>query len=174
MVVLFSRPVPDLIPFILYYTCFSIIGQRLANHCSRFWSLLDPSKHKTFVQHLYNVGPTSSTLVQRCINVIQMFCVCFTYCLAGTSADPLIYTDNLIHSPGNRAAQSPAWRLLSTSRLDMTYLSSLSIFCSYTYVRLFAVFNPFNSGIDFRRHILTSTDNPRTKRIKKCIMAVDP
>ena len=35
----------------------------------------DPSKHKTFVQHLYNVGPTSSTLVQHCAIVIQMFCV---------------------------------------------------------------------------------------------------
>ena len=34
-----------------------------------------PSKHKTFVQHLYNVGPTSSTLDQQCINVIQFFCV---------------------------------------------------------------------------------------------------
>ena len=36
-----------------------------------------PSKHKTFVWHLYNVGPTSSTLVQHCTNVIQMFCVCW-------------------------------------------------------------------------------------------------
>ena len=35
-----------------------------------------PSKHKTFVQHLYNIGPTSSTLVQLCTNVIQMFCDC--------------------------------------------------------------------------------------------------
>ena len=34
-----------------------------------------PSKHKTFVQHLYNVGPTSSTLDQQCIKVIQFFCV---------------------------------------------------------------------------------------------------
>ena len=37
------------------------------------WSI--PSKHKTFVWHLYNVGPTSKTLGRRCINVIQMFCV---------------------------------------------------------------------------------------------------
>ena len=35
------------------------------------------SKHKTFVYHLYNVGPTSSTLVQHCTNVIQMFRVCW-------------------------------------------------------------------------------------------------
>ena len=34
-----------------------------------------PSKHKTFLTHLYNVGPTSATLVQHCINVIQMCCV---------------------------------------------------------------------------------------------------
>ena len=37
--------------------------------------LVDSSKYKTFVQHLYNVGPTSSTLGRRCINVVQMFCV---------------------------------------------------------------------------------------------------
>ena len=36
-----------------------------------------PSKHKTFVQHIYNVGPTSSTLVQHSINIIQMFCACW-------------------------------------------------------------------------------------------------
>ena len=30
-------------------------------------------RHKTFVYHLYNVGPTSKTLGRRCINVIQMF-----------------------------------------------------------------------------------------------------
>ena len=36
-----------------------------------------PSKHKTFLYHLYKVGPTSSTLVQHCTNVIQMFRVCW-------------------------------------------------------------------------------------------------
>ena len=30
---------------------------------------------KTFVKHLYNVGPTFLTLVQHCMNIIQMFCV---------------------------------------------------------------------------------------------------
>ena len=35
-----------------------------------------PRKYKTFVWHLYNVGPASKTLDRRCINVIQMFCVC--------------------------------------------------------------------------------------------------
>ena len=35
-----------------------------------------PSKQKTFVEHLYNVGPTSKTLGRHCTNVIQMFCVC--------------------------------------------------------------------------------------------------
>ena len=39
--------------------------------------LAGPSEDKTFVGHLYNVGPTSSTLVRHCINVIQMFCVCW-------------------------------------------------------------------------------------------------
>ena len=36
-----------------------------------------PSKHKTFVEHLYNVGATSQTLGRRCTNVVQMFCVCW-------------------------------------------------------------------------------------------------
>ena len=31
----------------------------------------------SFVQHLYNAGPTSKTLDRRCINVVQMFCVCW-------------------------------------------------------------------------------------------------
>ena len=36
-----------------------------------------PRKHKTFVYNLYNVGPTSKTLDRRCVNVIQMFYVCW-------------------------------------------------------------------------------------------------
>ena len=36
-----------------------------------------PSKHKTFVYHLCNVGPTSKTLGRRCINVMQMFFACW-------------------------------------------------------------------------------------------------
>ena len=41
------------------------------------WALYDigPSKNKPFAQHLYNVEPTSATLFQHCINVVQMFCV---------------------------------------------------------------------------------------------------
>ena len=38
-----------------------------------------PAKTKHFVQHLYNVGPTSSTLVQHCTNVIQMICLYWVY-----------------------------------------------------------------------------------------------
>ena len=34
-----------------------------------------PIKHETFVKHLHSVGPTSSTLVQHCTHVMQMFCV---------------------------------------------------------------------------------------------------
>ena len=44
---------------------------------SVFHQLEVPSKHKTFVKHLYNVGPASETLGRRYINVIQMFCVCW-------------------------------------------------------------------------------------------------
>ena len=36
---------------------------------------VSPSKHKTFLKHLYNVGSTSSTLDQHCTNVIQILCV---------------------------------------------------------------------------------------------------
>ena len=32
-----------------------------------------PSKHTTFIEHLYNAGPTSKTLDQHCINVVQIF-----------------------------------------------------------------------------------------------------
>ena len=35
----------------------------------------NPSKHKTFVKHLYNADPTSMAMVKHRINVIQMFCV---------------------------------------------------------------------------------------------------
>ena len=44
------------------------------------------SKHKTFVWHLYNAGPTLKTWGRRCTNVIQMFCVCWatTLCLSRT------------------------------------------------------------------------------------------
>ena len=38
-----------------------------------------PRKHKTSVEHLYNVGPTSSTLGQYCANVIQMLYKCFVF-----------------------------------------------------------------------------------------------
>ena len=39
-----------------------------------------PSKHKTFVYHLYNASPTSSAFDQHCINVIQIFSVCWAGC----------------------------------------------------------------------------------------------
>ena len=36
----------------------------------------NPENPKHLYNILYNVGPTSSTLVQHCTNVIHMFCVC--------------------------------------------------------------------------------------------------
>ena len=42
-----------------------------------FSKLAHPSKYRIFEYDLYNVGPTSKTLGRRCINVIQMFCVCW-------------------------------------------------------------------------------------------------
>ena len=39
--------------------------------------VLTPSKHTKIRMTLCNVGPTSKTLGRRCINVIQMSCVCW-------------------------------------------------------------------------------------------------
>ena len=47
----------------------------ISNTCLCCGKPAQDSKHKTFVQHLYNVGPSSSTLVQHCTNVVQMLCV---------------------------------------------------------------------------------------------------
>ena len=43
-------------------------------------ALSNPTNTKTFVYHLYNVGPTSLTLVRHCANVIQMLCVYWECC----------------------------------------------------------------------------------------------
>ena len=50
----------------------------MAQHCADICLIyrvlvtnMQPNKHKTFVKHLHNDGPTSWTLVQHCINVIQ-------------------------------------------------------------------------------------------------------
>ena len=47
-----------------------------------------PSKHKTFVSHLYNVGPTSETLGRRCTNVYKCFVFAghFSLTIEGMSA----------------------------------------------------------------------------------------
>ena len=39
-----------------------------------------PSKHRTFVQQLYNVRPTSKKFGRLCTNFIEMFCVCWICC----------------------------------------------------------------------------------------------
>ena len=55
-----------------------------------------PSKRKTFVWHLYNVGPTSKTLGRCCINVMQIFCVswvAFYYILDRTRA---VYNNRVV------------------------------------------------------------------------------
>ena len=59
------------------YWQFFVIRQRMP---TKNWLYIQPSMHKTFVWHLYNVGPTSKTLGRRCTNVIQMFCVCWEHC----------------------------------------------------------------------------------------------
>ena len=44
---------------------------------STFLFFHQPSKYKTFAQHLCNAGPTSSTSGQNCINVKHMVCDCW-------------------------------------------------------------------------------------------------
>ena len=39
--------------------------------------LWDPSKHETFTQCWYNVGPSSTTLAQHCTNIGSTSCVCW-------------------------------------------------------------------------------------------------
>ena len=36
-----------------------------------------PQQTQNICINLYNVGPASKTLGRRCINIIQMFCVCW-------------------------------------------------------------------------------------------------
>ena len=59
------------------------------------------SKHKTFVYNLYNVEKTSSTLVQNCRNVTQMFCV---YCILNDTAALLeAWTNSMMVQPSDYA-----------------------------------------------------------------------
>ena len=44
--------------------------------------VLTPSIHKTFLMTFYNAGPTSKMLRQRCLNVIQICCVCWAWGLS--------------------------------------------------------------------------------------------
>ena len=63
----------------LYLNCrraFSIHETTEIN-CYFSWNAPIPVNTKHLYNILYNVAPTSSTLVRRCINVIQMFCECF-------------------------------------------------------------------------------------------------
>ena len=51
---------------------------------------------KTFAQHLYNVGPGPSTLVQHCSNDIHMVCVYWIYNIIMFK----LYVDRHIAAPG--------------------------------------------------------------------------
>ena len=56
-----------------------------------------PSKHKTFVYYLYNVGSTSSTFVRHCTNVIQMRCVCWVSALQCVYSRPRLLQVTATH-----------------------------------------------------------------------------
>ena len=65
------------------------------------------SKHKIFVYYLYNVGPTSKTLGQRCINNIKIFCV--SWVIVSTLFNPL--------SAGTPKSDARFWLLRSIPAL---------------------------------------------------------
>ena len=50
-------------------------GLNISIHFTILYSVAFPGNTKHLSNFLYNVCPTSSTLVQPCTNVIQMFCV---------------------------------------------------------------------------------------------------
>ena len=87
---------------------------------------VQPSKHKTFLNHLYNVGPTSLTLVQHCTNVIQMFCV---------------YWERIfeISSPVSTKVGKRFWR--AGTQLLITTLQILARHCSSTWITHWLDFN---------------------------------
>ena len=60
----------------------AVSATRMSNYEEMAIQLGLPRKHKTFVKHLYNVGTTSSTLVQHCINIL---------CLLGIDTFQYIY-----------------------------------------------------------------------------------
>ena len=62
-----SKPLSEIVVVCL----FTLQGRIVLNVMNTTY----PSKHKTFVWHSYNVGPTSLTLGRRCINVIQIYWV---------------------------------------------------------------------------------------------------
>ena len=58
----------------VYYTnTLAVTHLRSCNSCSRSLYIVNLNPLNT--KHLYNVGPTSLTLVQHCTHVIEMFCV---------------------------------------------------------------------------------------------------
>ena len=80
-------------------------------------------QHKTFLQHLYNVGPTSSTLVQHCTNAIKMFCVYWIaffvfVILFFRSLAPVVKRYHLCYQNGNAASKVSEWEL---SVRDLTW-----------------------------------------------------
>ena len=84
------------------------------------------SKRKTFIWHLYNVGPTSKTSGRRCTNIIQMFCVYWKHL---TDVSPAMSI--LLYKPAEFSILALGWYSSRKSISSFWYL-----FCS--------VF-PFNS-----------------------------
>ena len=63
-----------------------VASRSLVNRARWQWQY-PGSKQKTFVYRLYDVGPTSSTLVQRCTKIRQMFCVYWVVTIACDLSD---------------------------------------------------------------------------------------
>ena len=126
------------------------------------------SKHKTFVKHSCNVGPTSSMLVHHCTNIIQMFCVYWVG----------FYSDKIVdHGSHYRTVQTDQHITVLLCKAKRQYLLT----CKVSRYCLLALHGRVKQGINhcpqgacivfeyivcvclnvYRRQILTHKDVPR-------------
>ena len=123
---------------------------------------LYPSKHGTFSQWWFNVGPASQTLTQHLAAIVWMCCVCRYDGFLITARIPLqirvkTNTDLLDHTCYNIPspwAQKVVPASLPSERYD--------IFHAYVFQRIVlvrcSICSPFSAGTEFIRQIVTSVD----------------
>ena len=111
--------------FVRYYSCRYIYTN--IDHCWSSWPELSHGRHesfsanKTFVYHLYNVGPTSSTLVQHCTSVIQSVGPAFSQCSLVTQCKSKI---------PRRGGTLEPWRLCCLNHVVMQSQKAVTAYLS--------------------------------------------